>query len=85
MTTYSTQTLSGITAAQFDGTTASFDLVRAICADARMDPTHERQVRVPAGGSHGLVRTMHKNDWIVSVVAGEFIVIPNATFAFIFQ
>lgn len=84
MTTYATQTLTGLAAAQFDGTDASFALIQAICRDARLDPTMEKQVRVPSG-SKGVTHVMRVGDWLTTFSAGQFVVLPNTTFLALLQ
>lgn len=84
MTTYDTNALTAQAAAQFDGTAVGVAAVQAICRDARSDPTEQRVMKVPVGGSHGQVRTMYVGDWVMSLATGEFIVLPNTTFVALF-
>lgn len=82
MASYDLQTVTGVQCVQFDGSNES--AIQAICSAARMDPTNERTVMVPIGGSHGQSRRMYVGDWIFSAAAGQFTVMPNATFAVLF-
>lgn len=84
MATYDLKTLTATPCAQFDGTSASLLTVQAICPEARMDMTHDRIVRLPAGGTHGTVRTMYKTDWVFSVATRIFVVMDNASFTALF-
>lgn len=84
MTTYSSTTLSGIAAAQFDGTDASFAAIQAICRDARLDPTMEKQVRIPLGAK-GRTHVMTVGDWVTTVATGQFLVLSAANFAALLQ
>lgn len=82
MTTYDQAGLTALTAAQFDGTQASIDAIMAICRDARVDPTMERVIRIPA--THGRSRLMYTGDWLNSPVAGSFTVYSNAEWTALF-
>lgn len=82
MASYDTQTVTGVECVQFDGSNES--AIQAVCREARMDPTAERYVTVPIGGSHGQTRRMYVGDWIFSAAAGQFTVMPNSTFAALF-
>ncbi len=85
MATYDLVTLTETPAAQFDGTADSLADLQAICSEARLDPTMEPVVTLPIGGSHGARATMHKGDWLVSVEGGEYLVLPDASFAAMFE
>lgn len=82
MASYDLQTVTAVECVQFTG--ANIGALQAICKDARIDPTEQRTVRVPIGGSHGQTRTMYVGDWLTSVATGEFVVLPNTTFAVLF-
>lgn len=84
MTTYDAKTVTGLAAAQFDGTQTSIDAILAICSDARADPTMERTVRVPTG-LRNVTHTMKPGDWIVAVTATLFAVLGNTAFTTLFQ
>lgn len=83
MASYDLKTVTGVECVQFDG--ANIGALQAICREARLDPTLERTVTVPIGGSHGQVRRMYTGDWLYSAATGEFTVMPNTTFAALFQ
>lgn len=75
--------LTAVECVQFTG--ANITALQVVCRDARIDPTEERTVTVPIGGSHGQTRRMFVGDWLFSVTAGEFVVLPNASFLAIFN
>lgn len=83
MASYDTDVLTAVECAQYTG--ANLADIQAICRDAREDPTMEKVVKVPIGGSHGQVRTMYVGDWITSVATGEFVVLPNTSFLALFS
>lgn len=83
MASYDTDALTAVECAQFTG--SNIGTLQAICRDARLDPTEERTVTVPIGGSHGQVRRMYKGDWLTSVATGEFIVLPDTSFQALFS
>lgn len=82
MASYDLKTLTGTECVQFTG--ANISALQAICRDARLDPTEERTVTVPIGGTHGQTRRMYVGDWLTSVATGEFVVLPNTTFGTLF-
>lgn len=82
MPSYDQAAVTGVTCVQFDG--SNIATLQTVCRDARMDQTMERTVTVPVGGSHGQVRRMYVGDWLFSAATGEFIVMPNSTFAALF-
>lgn len=79
MPTYDQLALTELVAEQFTGTTASVTAIKAICRDARDDPTERRHMLVPGRRPGEKVR-MEIGDWIVTPSAGIFKVYSNTEF-----